>query len=174
MAMVRPAHRILASAAIVIATVLVYHEALSAYFFDDDFQVLVSTWSFRPAQLFDIAHRNHFYRPVLEVYFVAATALSNGSPAFLHLANIALHAANGVLLLSLAYSMSGNAIYAFLAALVFVLQPSDMQAIAWVTALGEALGAFFGCLSLLAFLRFREAEVFRGSWSPSPRSSLRS
>jgi hypothetical protein len=45
---------------------------------------------------------------------------------------------------------------AFVAALLFAVQPSDIDAIAWVGALAEAVGALFGCLSLLWFLRWRE------------------
>ena len=38
---------------IVAAAAAVYHGAASAYFFDDDFQWLVGTWAFHPAQLLD-------------------------------------------------------------------------------------------------------------------------
>src|SRR3979411_3195721 len=125
----RPAHRILASATIVAAAAFVYRAAVSAYFFDDDFQWLVSTWAFQPAHLLDIAHQSHFYRPIIEVYFAAATPLFGGSPTLFHIANIGLHAANGVLLFALARALSGNSAHAFLAALFFVVQPGDVDAI---------------------------------------------
>jgi len=46
--------------------------------------------------------------------------------------------------------------FGFVAALLFAVQPSDIDAIAWVGALAEAIGALFGCLSLLWFLRWRQ------------------
>ncbi len=142
---------------IVAAAVFVYRAAVSAYFFDDDFQWLVGTWAFHPAQLLDFAHLNHFYRPVIDVYFATATPLFGGSPILFHLANIGLHGANGLLLFALARAISGNTAYAFLTALFFVVQPGDVDAIAWVSALAEALAAFFGCLALLWFLKFRRS-----------------
>lgn len=148
--------RIVASVIIVAAAGFVYRDAVSAYFFDDDFQWLVSTWAFRPGQLVDVAQMNHFYRPVIDMYFAAATPLFGGSPTLFHLANIGLHMANGLLLMALARALSGSPVYGFLAALFFVVQPSDVDAVAWVSALAEPVSAFFGCLALLWFLRFRE------------------
>jgi hypothetical protein len=152
---VRDKHRVIASVIIVAAAAFVYRAAVSAYFFDDDFQWLVGTWAFHPAHLLDFAHLTHFYRPVIDLYFAAATPLFGGSPMLFHLANIGLHGANGLLLFALARAISGNTAYAFLTALFFVVQPGDVDAIAWVSALAEAVAAFFGCLALLWFLQFR-------------------
>jgi hypothetical protein len=151
--------RVLAALVIVAAAFVVYRGALTAYFFDDDFQWLVGTWSFGAARLFDLSQLSHFYRPVIDVYFAAATPLYGGSPAMFHAANIVIHAANGLLLLALARTLSRSDAYAFLAALFFVVQPADVDTIAWISALAEAVAAFFGCLALLAFLRFRQTGV---------------
>jgi hypothetical protein len=154
---VRGQHRVIASVIILAATAFVYRAAVSAYFFDDDFQWLVGTWTFQPAHLLDFAHLRHFYRPVIDVYFATATPLFGGSAMLFHLANIGLHAANGLLLFALALAISGNTAYAFLTALFFVVQPGDVDAIAWVSALAEAVAAFFGCLAVLWFLQFRRS-----------------
>ena len=159
---------IAASVILVSAAVIVYHNALSAYFFDDDFQWLVGSWSFLSTQLVAFGALNHFYRPVIDLYFAAATPLFRGSPVLFHLTSILLHAANALVVFALARLVSRSTLYGFLAALFFVVQPSDIDAIAWVGALAEALGAFFGCLSLLFFLkwlmegraRWRELSVF--------------
>ncbi len=116
-------HRVLASVIVVAAAVVVYRAAISAYFFDDDSQWLVGAWAFQPMHLLDFAHLNHFYRPVIDLYFATATPLFGGSPTLFHLANIGFHAANGLLLLALARAMSGSTAYAFLTALFFVVQP---------------------------------------------------
>ncbi len=159
---------IAASVILVSAAVIVYHNALSAYFFDDDFQWLLGAWAFHSSQLLGFGALNHFYRPVIDLYFAAATPLFRGSPVLFHLTSILLHAANALVVFALARLVSRSTLYGFLAALFFVVQPSDIDAIAWVGALAEALGAFFGCLSLLFFLkwlmegraRWRELSVF--------------
>jgi hypothetical protein len=89
---------------------------------------------------------------VIDLYFAAATPLFHGSPVLFHLASIVLHAANALVIFALARTIARSSLFGFLTALFFVVQPSDIDAIAWVGALAEAIGAFFGCLSLLFFL----------------------
>ena len=141
-----------AAVVLVSAAAIVYHNALSASFFDDDFQWLVGSWSFHPSQLVAFGTLSHFYRPVIDLYFAAATPLFHGSPVLFHLASIVLHAANALVIFALARTIARSNLFGFLTALFFVVQPSDIDAIAWVGALAEAIGAFFGCLSLLFFL----------------------
>jgi hypothetical protein len=155
--------RAAAAASLVLAVVIVYHNALAAYFFDDDFQWLVGSWSFRPAQLVAFGSLSHFYRPVIDIYFAVMTPLLGGSPVLFHAASIALHAANVLVVFALARRLWGPpsggpsaSLFGFVTALFFAVQPSDIDAIAWVGALAEAIGALFGCLSLLWFLRWRE------------------
>ena len=158
-----------AVAVLVAAVVIVYHNALSAYFFDDDFQWLVTSWSFHPGQLAAFAAMSHFYRPVIDVYFAVLTPLLGGSPVLFHAASIALHAGVVLLVFALAkrlwgppegghYGVSRTAgLFGFITALFFAVQPSDIDAVAWVGALAETIGALFGCLSLLWFLRWRDS-----------------
>src|SRR5438093_11456492 len=147
--------RLVGALGVVAAAVFVYRSVVSAYFFDDDFQWLVGSWSFTARQLVAIADANHFYRPIIDLYFAVATPLFGGSPTLFHVANILLHAANGLIVLALVRACSGNDIYASLTALFFVIQPADVDTVAWVSALAEAIGAFLGCLALLWFLRYR-------------------
>ena len=155
---------IAAAAAIVAAGVFVYRDAMHAYFFDDDFQWLVGSWSFDASNLIDIAQRSHFLRPVIELYFGVATPLFGGSPILFHGASVALHCANGLLLFALAWEISDRRLpYALLAALLFVVQPGDIDAVAWVGAIAEPLSACFGCLAILGMLKFRRTN--RLAWS---------
>ena len=148
----------LRSAVLIAAAVLVYHRALFAYFFDDDFQWLTDSLSFVPSNLWAFERLTHFYRPVIDLYFAAATHVLHGSPVLLHAASIAVHAANGLVLLAVLRRLTGNAFYGFVAALFFVVQPAGVEAVAWVGALAEAVGALFGCLSVLWFLEWRETR----------------
>jgi hypothetical protein len=153
--------RNIARIALVVASVIVYHNALSASFFDDDFQWLVGSWSFSPAQLVAFGSMTHFYRPVVDVYFAVMTPLLGGSPMLFHAASIAVHAATVLVVFKLAQEifvgtdLKVGPYLAFAAALFFAVQPSDTQAVAWVSAISETIGTLFGCLSLLWFLRWR-------------------
>jgi len=140
----------------VVAVVIVYHNALWASFFDDDYQWLVGSWSFHPAQLVAFSTMTHFYRPVIDVYFAVMTPLLRGSPILFHEASIVVHMINVLVIFAIARRIGGTDLFAFAAALFFAVQPSNIDAIAWVGALAEAVGALFGCLSLLWFLRWRE------------------
>jgi hypothetical protein len=104
---------------------------------------------------------SHFYRPVIDVYFAVMTPLLGGSPPLFHAASIVLHIATVLVVFALATRIYGPATagahaYGFIAALFFAVQPSDIDAVAWVGALAETIGALFGCLSLLWFLRWRD------------------
>jgi hypothetical protein len=154
--------RVLTTAALVAIAVVTYHRAFSAYYLDDDFQWLVGTMSFTASRLFAIGHMSHFYRPVIEIYFAVATPLFGGSPVLFHGANIALHLGTALVLFALAERISGSALYAGSASLFFVVQPAGVEAVAWVGALAETIGALFGCLTVLWFLRWRDSA--RGRW----------
>ena len=145
----------LAVVSVVAAVILVYREAASGYFFEDDFQWLAGTLTYRPSSVFSLFDRSHFYRPVIELYFWSATRLFGGSPELFHLVNVALHAANGVLLFFLARLIAGSDRFGFVAALFFVVMPGYVEAVAWVGALAEPIGAFFGCFAVSALLMYR-------------------
>src|SRR5688500_5069190 len=146
--------RIAPALAVAAAIAAVYWKAVGAYFYEDDFQWLMSTFTFQPWHIFDIGAYSHFYRPVIELYFWAAAPLFDGSPALLHAANIALHAANALLLFLFVREATNSERHGFLAALFFVGLPGYIEAIAWIGALAEPIGAVFGCLALWGFLRF--------------------
>ncbi len=146
--------------AIVAAVFIVYRDVHSAYFFEDDFQWLAGTLTYDPSSLLDVfgLGRRHFYRPVIELYFWTATPLFGGSPRLFHLASVVLHAANGVLLFFLARTLSASDRFAVTAGILFVVLPGHVDAVAWVGALAEPVGAFFGVSSLLALLAYRRSR----------------
>jgi hypothetical protein len=156
--------RVAAVFTLVIASVIVYHNALRASFFDDDFQWLVGSWSFHPSQLVAFSSMSHFYRPVIDVYFAALTPLLGGSPVFFHAVSIAIHVATVLVIFALATRIGRDRLFGFCTALFFAVQPADIDAVAWVGALAEAVGAFFGCLALFWFLRWRDEGHTRDRW----------
>lgn len=142
-----------AAAAVAILALALYWPATSAWFFQDDLQWLAGTLTFAPRHLLDVNAQQHFYRPVISLYFWAATPLFDGSPVLFHWANNILHAANAVLLLVLAGRIGFPPVFAFLAAVFFLAMPAHVEATAWVSALAEPVTTFFGIIMLLGHLR---------------------
>ena len=142
---------------ILAGVLVVYRQAMSGYFFEDDFQWLAGTLTYDPASVLSLAGRTHFYRPVIELYFWAATPLFGGSAPLFHLANVVLHAANGILLFAVARLVARDDRFGFSAALFFVVMPGYVEAVAWVGALAEPIAAFFGCWSLYGLLSYRRS-----------------
>ena len=148
---------------------IVYRHAPGAYFFEDDFQWLASRANFHPTQLFNLDLFDHFYRPVVELYFWAGVRLFNGSPVVLHTSTVILHLCNAVILMALARRLSGHERYGAHAALFFAVMPGYVEAIAWVGALAEAVGAFFGMLAIYCWLEFRRLG---GPWRAAAASAM--
>ena len=137
------------------AVFLIYWQAIFAYYLDDDFQWLVTRWAFTPSNLLDISGQSHFYRPIIELYFWIGSPLFGGSPVAFHLASIVLHLVNCGLLYLLATTLGLRRGFAWIAALLFAVQPGYVAAVAWVGAIAETIGAFFGCVSILALIQHR-------------------
>jgi hypothetical protein len=148
---------LLQAVALVIVIAVVYRDAPGAYFFEDDFQWLASRANFHPSQLFNLDLFDHFYRPVVEMYFWLGVRLFDGSPVILHVSTVVLHILNAILLMRLGLRISGNIRYGFHAALFFAVMPGYIEAIAWVGALAEAVGALFGMLAIYFWLEFRRS-----------------
>lgn len=153
--------RTAACVAIAVAAAALYWPAGSAWFFEDDLQWLAGTLTFHPSSLFVFSAHEHFYRPVIALYFWAATPLFGGSPVLFHWANIVLHAANGMMVLLLARAAGFRPRFAFFAALLFVSMPAYVEAIAWVSALAEPVATLFGGASVFALLQARQVGARR-------------
>ena len=143
--------RLFAAAAAALALAL-YWPATSAWFFQDDLQWLAGTLTFHPSDLLDVNAQQHFYRPVISLYFWAATPLFGGSPVLFHWANNVLHAANAVLVFLLAARIGFKPAFAFLAAVYFLAMPAHIEATAWVSALAEPVTTFFGIIAVYGVL----------------------
>ncbi len=100
-----------------------------------------------------------------------ATALSHmlvweafgDDPAWHHLLNVALHAANCLLVLVLFQRLTGERILAATVALLFAVHPLHVESVAWVTERKGVLSSFFGLLAILTYVRFARRAVFESS-----------
>jgi hypothetical protein len=111
-----------------------------AYLVADDFQWLLSAETFEWGALLPMG-RDHFYRPVTLLWFSGATNVCGDATGCYHGLNIGLHAVNVALVYGLARILTGRPAPAFAAALLFGLQPSFVQAVAWVSAATGLLAA---------------------------------
>lgn len=78
-----------------------------------------------------------------------------------HLASLGIHFLNTATVFFFARRLSGSMRYGALSVLLFVVQPGYVQAVAWVAAITDLLGAFWYLLTLLLYLRFLQT---RESW----------
>jgi hypothetical protein len=143
-----------AAALLVAATAIVYRQAAVAFFIDDDLHWLADARRFQWANLLDLAQYDHFYRPLIEIYFYVGHRIAGCAALAFHLASIAIHLLNTAVLFAFARELTHDGRFAWLAVGLFVLQPAYVEAVAWVAAITDLLPAFWYLLTLLLHLRF--------------------
>jgi hypothetical protein len=161
----------LAVLAVCAAAVVPYLPTVNDYFIRDDFGV-VQLLAGKPAGYFPTWFYTSWmeniwgYLPDEVRPFPAAsyqlTALRGAaSPVAHHVLNIALHAANGLLVFATALLVLRLRLWcAALAGVVFVLLPSQAESVAWITGRVDSMPAFFYMASFLCYALWRE----RGGW----------
>jgi Flp pilus assembly protein TadD len=73
-----------------------------------------------------------------------------------HMVNVALHAANAVLLFLLLRRMTKSRWPSAVVAALFALHPLHVESVAWIAERKDVLSTFFGLLALGAYLRYVE------------------
>ena len=71
--------------------------------------------------------------------------------AGMHLVNVALHAANAVILLLVLWAMTASVWQSALVAAVFAVHPLHVESVAWITERKDVLSGLFGLLALGAY-----------------------
>ncbi len=96
--------------------------------------------------------RNTF-RPVADLWLEMLNPFADGRSAPYHVASVALHALNAVLLFLLAVRLSGSRAFAFAVGAVFSLGASNTDAVAWLAAVNRPLATAGALISLAALLQ---------------------
>lgn len=78
-------------------------------------------------------------------------------PGAHHLVNVGFHAANVVLLFLLLVNLTGATWRSAVVAGLFALHPLHVESVAWIAERKDLLSAFFGLLTLLAYVRYVRA-----------------
>ena len=143
---------------------IVYRDVSRVYYFNDDFQWLQSARTFTPVKLLHIEQYNHFYRPVIEVYFFIGRKLFGCDPLSFHVASVAVHVINSALLFCFARALTKNGVVAGMAALLFAVHPGYVQAVVWVAAITDLLPGTWYLLALWMYWLFLQGRgrVFYG------------
>ena len=149
-----------ASALVVVAAVIVtlYVKFLQGYLWNDDFTLIASGRTFDPGESFRFLNRDHFYRPLIELYFDLGMALFGYAPRAFHAFNIALHVINASLVFFIGRRVLGTVGAAFAAALFFAVLPAILDTIAWVSAATALLMSTFYLTAILLHLRWLETR----------------
>ncbi len=144
-----------ALATILAATAALYLAAglAGAYLAADDFQWLGGGHTFTWGRLLYVTGGDRFYRPVADLWFAASTTACGFALPCHHLLLFFVHLANVALVFALAISLFGSLRTAWLAALLFALQPAYTQAVVWLSAITGVFCAFgyLGSLTAIAW-----------------------
>ncbi len=91
-----------------------------------------------------------FHRPLFSVWWWLGTRLWHGAPVGYHIASLALHSANAVLVFALGKRLIGSRYGAFAAAALWAVHPMRVEPVTWLACSADLLCTFFTLLSLLA------------------------
>ena len=90
------------------------------------------------------------YRPLTQITYIFNLSVSN-NPAFFHIVNIALHAINAWLILTIVVLVFQSRKTAYLAMGIFFFMPIHVEAITYISGRADLLALFFSLLSFLLF-----------------------
>lgn len=167
----------LAVLAICAAGAVPYLTTLDDYFIRDDFGVVQllagKPLGYFPAWFYTSWMENIWgylpdeVRPFPAVSYQLTALGGAASPVAHHALNVALHAANGLLVFATALLVVRLRLWtAALAAVMFVLLPSQAESVAWITGRVDSMPTFFYLASFLCYALWRDAD-HRGSPRPA-------
>jgi hypothetical protein len=162
---------------VVTAACLPYLPTIDDYFLQDDFgvvQLLVQRpWTtfprwFTMPWMEDIwAYTPDEIRPFVAFTYQLTGKFTPGRPELHHVFNIAMHAANAVLVMAVARAALGlSARAAAFGAIVFAVLPVQAESVAWITGRVDSMPTLFYLATFLAYVRWRrDGGRGRYAWS---------
>lgn len=115
------------------------------------------------AQSADPAMRRMIWRPANAFLYAAIYAVGGLDPRDFHVAVLAFHILDALLVFGLVWLLFDSRATAWLTALVFLLHPAQSESVAWVSGLANPACLCFYLLSFIAFLRRARSPVFYGA-----------
>jgi tetratricopeptide (TPR) repeat protein len=145
----------------------------SGFVWDDDYYVFANP-TLRDLQglrsiWLDVFATPQYY-PLVHTSFWLEYRVAGPSPYLYHFTNVALHAANAVLLWRLLARLAVPG--ALLVAAIFALHPVQVESVVWITERKNVLSTFFYLCAALAYLHFSAGaddgaprwRLYAGSW----------
>jgi hypothetical protein len=155
------------SAALVVATVLVYAPVRHADFLSLDDTTYVTENPYVRAGLTSAGIRHAFlgsrgalWMPLAFVSHMVDVELFGLDPTGPHVVNIVLHVANALLLLFLLTRATGAVAPSIAVAAIFALHPLRVESVAWIAERKDVLSACFGLLTLHAWVSYVRRPSF--------------
>jgi tetratricopeptide (TPR) repeat protein len=97
------------------------------------------------------AGRASNWHPLTWISLMLDVSLFGLQPGALHVVNVLLHAANGVLLLLLLRRLTGALWPSAMVAGLFALHPMHIESVAWIAERKDVFSTLFGLLTILAY-----------------------
>ena len=121
-------------------------------------QILISSvWSFKYSRI-----PTNYYRPLMSLEYVFLYKTYGPIAYVFHLANVLTHAAVVVLLFAVGRRLLNSERVAFLAAVLFALDPVHTESVAWVAAIPDIQLALFLMIAFWFYLEMGEPS--RSQW----------
>ncbi len=167
----RPRNHLLYLAALIAIGALLYLPSFQIPFlWDDKFLIIedrfLRSWRFLPdlfgAAFYSEVFHQSYYRPLQGVSFLIDYQLWGLSPAGFHLTSLAIHLTNGALVYALAWALTARRLPAFVAGLIFLVHPVQVQAVGYISGRADPMATLGVLTSVLAWLRFRESAPRAG------------
>jgi len=150
---------------------LVYEPALSAGFIWDDGRAITNNPALQSlGGLWEIwtGQAEPDYFPVKSTVLWLLYQLFGARTSPYHVVNIGVHAANAVLIWRVLRRLSIPG--AWLAGLIFLVHPTHVESVAWVSECKNTFSTLFGLLSLLAWFQYQRDQRGGNTWALSSSS----
>ncbi len=146
-------------AVVVAAVAIAWANAFPGTFQFDDYAVIVDNPAVQRWTAFFASMPG--IRPMLKASYALSWTTGGGTPTAFVAFNVAIHAANAVLVLLLtarvlalaAPELRPRAGIALVTALLFALHPAQTEAVTWIAGRATSLSAFFCLVAIVAWLR---------------------
>lgn len=102
-----------------------------------------------------------YYRPLLNLSFMADASVAGTLPVIFHLTNILIHILASILIFLLLKKLGQSKSLSFFLAAFFLVHPALTQAVAWIPGRNDSLLAVFVVAAFLSFLSFCDRPLLR-------------
>ena len=103
-------------------------------------------------------------RPLDSLVYLIEYKLWGLTDAGYHLTNLLFHITNSILVFVLLGSFIKEKPYRFLAALLFLLHPVQVETVAWISEQKSTLSTMFLLFAMISYIKFRREQWPAGKW----------